>query len=53
MKTLQFVLNKSLELYMELAYDKYARILAQLEEMMDEMDDHLVCLIYSVNQFLS
>ena len=53
MKTLQFILNKVLELYMELAHDQYAKILAHLEEMMDETEDHLVHLTYSLNLIMS
>ena len=53
MKTLQFILNKVLELYMELVHDQYAKILAQLEEMIDETEDHLVRLTYSLNLIFS
>lgn len=53
MKTLQFVSNKVLELYMELAYVRYARILERLEEMMDGTEDHLVCLINSLKLIIS
>ena len=53
MKTLQFISNKVLELYMELAHDQYAKILAQLEEMIDETEDHLVRLTYSLNLIFS
>ena len=53
MKTLQFISNKVLELYMELVHDQYAKILAHLEEMMDETEDHLVRLTYSLNLIMS
>ena len=44
MKTLQFVSNKVLELYLELAHDRYAMILARLQQMDAEFEDpsHLV-----------
>ena len=42
MKTLQFVSNKVLDLYLELPYERYAKILACLEDM----DDHSVCSIF-------
>lgn len=47
MKTLQFSSKKVLELYLELAHDRYAKIITRLEEMI-EMEDQfqVVRLIY-------
>jgi hypothetical protein len=43
MKTLQFSLKKVLELYLELAHDRYANIVAHLEDIdMVDMEDHFV-----------
>jgi hypothetical protein len=43
MKTLQFSSKKVLELYLELAHDRYANIVAHLEDIdMVDMEDHFV-----------
>jgi hypothetical protein len=39
MKTIQFKPNSKLELYLELAYDRYAEILARMEDI---EEDHFV-----------
>jgi hypothetical protein len=47
MKTVQFKANSKLELYLELAHDRYTEILARIEGMdAMELEDHFVSSIY-------
>lgn len=46
LKTIQFHPNKVLELYLELAYDRYAAILTRLEDMeQDDLQVRSICLV--------